>query len=89
MEKERLETLQRSSIKNRETVERQQSVGGYVACYYCVKFLSATDITQYCLDENRQETTAICPRCSVDAILVTRITKKTLQELHDRYFSPE
>ena len=87
--KEQLETLRLFSIKNRGEVEKQQRLGGNVACFYCVEFIPASEVSRYCLDENRQETTAICPRCSVDAILVTRITKKTLQELHDRYFSPE
>ena len=86
MTKEQLVTLHSFSVKNREAVEKQQN-GGYVACFYCVEFLPAVEIAQYCLDENKQETTAICPRCNVDAILAVPITKKILQELHDRYFT--
>lgn len=84
---EELVALAHASINNRSGVEKKQKENGLVACYYCVEFLPAVEVNQYCSNEKREEITAICPRCDADTILAVPVDLETLQELYNIYFA--
>ncbi len=86
MKEGKLEQLFKDSLNNRDAVEKQQQLDGFVACYYCVEFMPATEISQYCLNEKKEEKTAICPRCFVDLIIAQPISMATLRALNKKYF---
>lgn len=70
-------------FKNKQAIEESQTCG----CYYCCETFSKEDITEW--TDNKQ--TAICPKCSVDAVLPQSagipLDRETLKKLHDYWFT--
>jgi hypothetical protein len=54
-------------------------------CFYCLEVFDAREIKRW-VDDG---TTALCPRCSIDAVLSSktdRIDQTFLQRMHDHWF---
>lgn len=54
-------------------INRQElAESGKCGCFYCLKIFSPSRIMQWIMDDEGQDTTAICPFCTVDAVLGER-----------------
>lgn len=70
-------------LKNREEINNSR----YCACGYCRKRYLATEIVKWV---DRKATTAICPRCGVDAVLGDacgfELTDELLETIYKEWF---
>lgn len=80
-----LEELHKLSIHNKKLLAKSKNCG----CFYCLKQFAFAEIP----DNNwtdEQYDTALCPHCSVDAVLGdamdVEITDTLLKQMHDRWF---
>lgn len=53
------------------------------SCYYCRNNYKGSEITEY-FDDGQ---TAVCPKCSIDAVLPEKNTKERLEELYKENFT--
>ena len=78
------ELAHRHSIRHRAKVETSKICG----CFYCQSTFSPTKIVDW-MDGGQ---TALCPRCSVDAVLGSAsglpITREFLERMHERWLRP-
>lgn len=68
------------SFRNRGDV----SVGGRCGCFHCLAVFDASEITEWVRD-----TTALCPRCGIDAVLsehAAPIDAGFLRRMRQRWF---
>ncbi|MEK9156816.1 MAG: hypothetical protein AAB448_01615 [Patescibacteria group bacterium] len=81
----KVEDAIKHATNNEDAIRRSKNVG----CYYCLKVYPATEITPD--DFMPIERTAMCPHCSIDAVLPDvsgfELDKDTLQKIHDRWFN--
>ena len=66
------------TIYNRVYLERCTLAG----CISCLRVVSPAAVTEWCDDD----TTALCPHCSVDALIPGLVDTGVLEELHRRWF---
>jgi len=72
------------AFNNSEAIKLSKEVG----CYYCCEIFNKEEIKEY-TDDGK---TALCPKCSVDAILCSsqgEITKQILEESNKFWFGDE
>lgn len=78
-----IETAPKLSLRNRASIA---SAGGAV-CYFCFHRCAPADIEEY-VDDDAQ--TALCPRCSLDALLPENpqapYAQETLKATAERWF---
>ena len=65
------------AFKNRDSIQSQERVG----CYHCLETLDLKEIKEYTDDGQ----TAVCPKCSVDAI-VPSVDKSLLEKCREYWF---
>lgn len=65
------------SFKNRDKLSDEFS------CYFCFRNGKVSDIEEWC--DNEQ--TALCPYCSVDAVLPIKLSENQLMECHKKWFT--
>ena len=57
-------------------------------CFFCMRIFSPTEITDWIEDESDE--TALCPHCSIDAIIGESsgfpITEEFLEKMHNQWF---
>ena len=74
----------KTAFKHREIISQSQSCG----CFYCGLIFTPKDIVEW-VDS---ETTALCPRCGMDAVLGDAcdayITSDFLYQMHKRWVNP-
>ncbi len=75
------------SRKNRSMLIKGRRCG----CFYCLKFFDASEIEEFCPEEETGESvTAICPYCGIDSILPETtgytLTQEFLSEMNKIYF---
>lgn len=78
-----LSSLHQSSFKNRLAVESCHPC----ACFHCQQHFQGKDVTQWA----DQGQTALCPRCGIDAVLVSPRREEALpaalvSDMHQAYF---
>jgi hypothetical protein len=74
----RLEDAPKAAYCNREAVE----IADEASCYYCLSTFDPDAIDKYTDDGE----TALCPNCSVDAVLPGTYTQAELAALHKHWF---
>jgi hypothetical protein len=82
MEAPDLDVAHKHCIRHRAEVEASEICG----CFYCLSTFPPTAITEWTDDGQ----TALCPKCSVDAVLGAAsgfpITLEFLKLMHERWF---
>ena len=80
------ERLHKYCIYNKKLIEQSKVCG----CFYCQKTFSPKEIVEYTDEDNKKGPTALCPYCSIDAVLGdavgVEITPKLLKHMNERYF---
>lgn len=56
--------LTKRSFGNREQIEKSDNC----CCYFCLNYFLASEVTEYCKELDGKET-ALCPHCSIDAVI--------------------
>ena len=56
----------------------------WCSCYYCISHFPAKDIEGWTADTTPQ---AICPRCSIDSVMLGYVENSKLEELYEKYFN--
>ena len=81
MENDYLEQLHKKSINNKNDFEKNKDCG----CFYCKRIFESKKINRW-IDGK----TAICPYCSVDAVIPNSddclITAELLEEMNKKWF---
>ncbi len=83
MEQLYFDNVYKHSYKNKEEILNSKVCG----CFYCGSIFSATEISDWVMDN---PPTAQCPHCCIDSVIGDAsgidVTEKLLNELHKRYF---
>ena len=77
--KERCKYLHIYSSENKSDVAESKNCG----CFFCIKIFDSTQVCAYINDKGGQ--TALCPHCSVDAILPDNKVDLSIGLLEDMY----
>lgn len=81
----KLEVIHKKSINNKGLIDESSNCG----CFYCKSLFQGSEITKT-KDNNK---TALCPSCSVDAVLVSDtdlvIDEALLTAMYAKYFEVE
>jgi len=77
-----LEAIHKKATKNKSIIKNVSECG----CFYCLKIFDGVEVTEYMSEEK----VALCPYCSVDAVLVSSdfftVDKALLKAMHAKYF---
>lgn len=78
----------RHSIFHRDEILASKMCG----CFHCLYQFPPAEIVEWTDKRNEVFTTAVCPRCGVDAILGSKsgfpISRDFLRRMRDRWFDP-
>ena len=82
MTKKKLDGAAKASFKNKAQV----AISDVCGCYYCIKTFQPEEVVEW----TDNGTTAICPRCGIDAVLGSAsgfsIDEATLKEIFEANF---
>ena len=74
------------SSNHRDEIERSQICG----CFYCMSSFPPSHINEWIDEVNGDETTALCPSCSIDSVIGSvsghPITNEFLNTMHQHWF---
>jgi hypothetical protein len=73
-----IEDVPKKSKNNIEELDKYEVCG----CYFCIHTFEADEILEFTDDG----TTALCPNCSVDAIIPGMVNGFFLEKAHERWF---
>jgi hypothetical protein len=77
----KLKAAHRHSLDNHQLL----ATGGECGCFHCLRTFDAGEVTEWVDDTS----TALCPRCHVDAVLSSKIEPidpDFLRRMHDYWF---
>ena len=85
--KQQFEEAHKHSMNHRNEIHASEICG----CFYCLAIFTPGEIEEWIdFDENGVGQTAVCPECSVDAVIGSKsgfpITEEFLEEMRDSCF---
>lgn len=70
----------RQSYKNKDKIQQSSMCG----CYYCLSVYPSNEVFKW-IDKNND--TALCPRCGIDSVLPNVTDVHSLKEMRNKLFS--